>query len=62
MDKKEESAKIRELVAKREEARAALRLAEADVAKQRAAVSKIKAKLIREDVDRVLNLSDIMRW
>jgi hypothetical protein len=56
------SHQLRDLLAKRENARAELRLAEAEAAKRRAEVSRIKAAILEADVDGKIEIAKVFSW
>jgi multidrug resistance efflux pump len=53
---------LREALARREEARAKLRLVESEMAKQRAEIAKAKAEIFRADKEGRLSIPLVMRW
>jgi hypothetical protein len=53
---------LREALARREEARAKLRLVESEMAKQRAEIARAKAEIFRSDTDSRLSIDMVMRW
>jgi len=53
---------LRHALARREEARAKLRLAESEMAKQRAEIASAKAEILRADTASRLSIGQVMRW
>jgi multidrug resistance efflux pump len=53
---------LREALARREEARAKLRLVESEMAKQRAEIARAKAEIFRADTEGRVPIGSVMRW